>query len=75
MDMARAVIVRLVKTFGCNTLGDVASFPPDIAVQLVEKGAGVKLGELDLATETWDELAGKAVPKQGGAPAFAGLAK
>lgn len=56
-------LLRHLKTFNNNTAGDLAAHPVEVAVQLVEKGVGTKVCEMDPAIEVYDEAQGKLIPR------------
>lgn len=60
----RVLMVKMLKTYGCNTTGDICAFSAAVAEELVRKGAAEMLGPIDLETQTWDVVQGKAVPKR-----------
>lgn len=66
----RVAIIRMLRTFNNNTMGDVCSYPLEVAAQLVEKNAAVYLGEIDLDTQTWDDATGKPKARPATPPAF-----
>lgn len=60
----KALMVEMIKTYGCNTTGDICAFYASTAEELVKKGAARMLGPIDLETQTWDVVQSKAVPKR-----------